>query len=667
VKYAKSFTSEGGEGLHAHLPEFQAFHVNGSMPTARREELLREFEDARKAVMSNARCLTEGVNVPAVDVVAFMSPKKSRIDIVQATGRGMRKSGRKKKGYILIPLFLQKAREESIEEAIERADFTEVWDVLQAMQEQDDELAEIIEQMQFEKGKEKAKGYDDQRFRKKVEVLGLDVSLDMLQRAVTVKCIERLGKTWDYRYGELVTYKREHGDCLVPANWAVNLSLATWVDRQRRLYEKAMLPEKKIKLLSELGFQWSSRHAGRWEKMYEELELYKEKYGDCEVPNLWADNKGLASWVISQRTRYKEGVLAEYRIEMLSRLGFRFEFDFLVDHWNDMYERLRKYKQQHGNVRVPKGKDAEDKLLQNWVAVQQRNYRIGELSKARIGKLEALGFIWDYRDEQWENMYERLKAYKAKYGDCNVSSKYDDEPSLFVWVNSQRNAYRENKIDAERQRKLDSIGFIWNMLEFQWEEMYQALLAYKKKNGHCDVTRVDENMQLVNWLTRQRQQHRRGKLPGDKIRLLEDIGVVWDSIEAHWEDMFQELVAYREKYGDCLVPVNYTEIPQLGKWVNKLRSRKSRLSEDKVKRLEEIGFYWGESLKAHWEKMFCELIAYRQEHGDCLVKSRDLENPELGIWVVNQRRQYRKGRIPPDRIKRLEEIGFVWDTRKKKK
>ena len=70
---------------------FEAFHVNGEMPTAKREGLMHEFKEVKRAVMSNARCLTEGVDVPAVDMVAFMSPKKSKVDIVQATGRAMRK------------------------------------------------------------------------------------------------------------------------------------------------------------------------------------------------------------------------------------------------------------------------------------------------------------------------------------------------------------------------------------------------------------------------------------------------------------------------------------------------------------------------------------------------------------------------------------------------
>ena len=88
------------------MPDFNTLHVSGEMPTARREEQMKAFRQADKAVISNARCLTEGVDVPAVDMVAFISPRKSKVDIVQATGRAMRRSAGKEFGYVMVPLFV---------------------------------------------------------------------------------------------------------------------------------------------------------------------------------------------------------------------------------------------------------------------------------------------------------------------------------------------------------------------------------------------------------------------------------------------------------------------------------------------------------------------------------------------------------------------------------
>jgi predicted helicase len=146
VAAAVSFTAHGPEGIEAHVPALQAFHVNGTMASGKRDPIMRAFAEGESTLISNARCLTEGVDVPAVDMVAFLTPKRSLVDIVQATGRAMRTNPATQKttGYVLVPLFLEQVEGETIEEAVARAAFDEVWAVLQALQEHDEVLAEMI-------------------------------------------------------------------------------------------------------------------------------------------------------------------------------------------------------------------------------------------------------------------------------------------------------------------------------------------------------------------------------------------------------------------------------------------------------------------------------------------------------------------------------------------
>ena len=81
----------------------------GDMPTSQRTLEMLAFEE-EKGLMTNARCLTEGVDLPAIDCVCFTDPKRSKIDIVQAAGRALRRSKGKKFGYILV-CFYQRWRE----------------------------------------------------------------------------------------------------------------------------------------------------------------------------------------------------------------------------------------------------------------------------------------------------------------------------------------------------------------------------------------------------------------------------------------------------------------------------------------------------------------------------------------------------------------------------
>jgi predicted helicase len=112
--------------------EFSIFHVNGDQKSSERKQIIRWFRDASEALITNARCLTEGINVPAVDMVAFIDPRHSRVDIAQATGRAMRKPPglNKEVGYVVIPLFLDRKSNETLEEALARSEFDDVANVL---------------------------------------------------------------------------------------------------------------------------------------------------------------------------------------------------------------------------------------------------------------------------------------------------------------------------------------------------------------------------------------------------------------------------------------------------------------------------------------------------------------------------------------------------------
>src|SRR5262249_44345455 len=120
VSSAKVFTSDGARGIRQYLPEFSVFHVNGDQKSSERKQIIRYFRGAAKALVTNARCLTEGVDVPAVDMVAFIDPRRSTVDIAQATGRAMRKphGSNKEVGYIVIPLFLDRKSGETLEEGL---------------------------------------------------------------------------------------------------------------------------------------------------------------------------------------------------------------------------------------------------------------------------------------------------------------------------------------------------------------------------------------------------------------------------------------------------------------------------------------------------------------------------------------------------------------------
>lgn len=675
VAAAASFTSDGPEGIATHLPEFHCGHINGGMATAQRERRMREFEAAPHAIMSNARCLTEGVDVPAVDMVAFLSPRRSLVDIVQATGRAMRRSPGKSVGYVLVPLYVEQARGETVEQAVIRTDFSEVWKVLNQLQEHDDLLAQTIAEMRMERGK--TGGFDDSRFREKVELLPPELSVESLRKAISAACLEAIGDIWFEQYGQLVAYHQRNGTCEMPHRLAKNKKLATWVINQRVMRKDGTLTKDKIALLDTIGFNWSPK-AHTWRSNYLSLIAYKEEHGDCRVPQDWTEDKRLAKWVSTQRVRRKRGQLDDERFQMLDRIGF--EWFAGVGTWEERFGELQKFGQQYGHLRVP-ARWKESEKLAKWVVHQRYIRRKGRLRSDFEHRLSEIGFEWDLLptpETTWGRWYDRLIAFKETYGHCNVSHGDRKHSSLAAWVTEQRRAARQGSLSPDAKSKLDTLGIIWlpkqKNDEF-WSEMYDRLIEFKKRQGHVDVPQRWPDGKLARWVGTQRRYYRVGKLSQDRLDRLTSIGFRFPRREhgnrdrssfekdphgKTWNDHFETLCDYFRKFGNCDVPEDWYLDGSLAAWVNKQRlaRRVGRLSSEKLGRLNAPGFTWNVSERS-WDEMFVNLEAYL----DAQI-STGMPSVEAGLalrrWMLAQRQALRNGTLAPERTKRLQEIGFEW-------
>jgi len=146
ISKAKAFM-EGQETFSTAFPQFSqvdAFHVTGAMPTAVRSKIVEEFARSDKAIITNAKCLTEGVDVPNIDCVLFADPRKSTIDIVQAVGRALRRSPGKEFGYVLLPVYVGNTNKEDI---VDSKEFKEVLSTLRALASNDERIIEYFREL----------------------------------------------------------------------------------------------------------------------------------------------------------------------------------------------------------------------------------------------------------------------------------------------------------------------------------------------------------------------------------------------------------------------------------------------------------------------------------------------------------------------------------------
>jgi superfamily II DNA or RNA helicase len=606
VKSAASFVSKGSEGIKSHVTTFSAYHVNGEMPTAHRERLMRSFREASRAIMSNARCLTEGVDVPAVDMVAFLSPRRSRVDIVQATGRAMRQSPGKSLGYVLVPLYVELAAGESVEDAVQRAQFDEIWDVLQSMQEQDEVLADLIRYAAEQKAR--PKGFDDSGFADRIDFIGPTLTLEKLRRAVATRCVENLYVTWDIWLGK--------------------------------------------------------------------LKVFRERFGHCNVQTGWAEDSGLGSWVVAQRVKRKKGSLTDEQIRDLDGLGFVWEYQKFKTQaiWMKRYKELEQYTQEHGNPHVPK--TYSNKRLANWVWIQRqrsagtskqgRSGKVDKITAEQTALLDKLGFRWDARDELWLEHFNALKAFKQKYGHCDVRLEKDGL-GLRMWIIVQRTKQSRGQLPPERRAKLESIGFSWSgdaKYKERWQRGYAELKKFYETHGNLKVPTSNRRLSRLVW--RQRRRREMGTLSPMEIQLLDRVGFRWRRRDrGRWEDRLAEVAEFKAKHGHCNIPAKYPENPKLGGFANNMRRQhsKGQLSHERFSKLDELGFRWSggkRDVMQQWSDHFADLRNYKGVHGNCDVPAQYKENQSLAYWVAKQRERYHRGLMHPRRVQLLNEQGFTW-------
>lgn len=134
-------------------------HIDGTMNCKERLEKLEnlnQFQPNTCKVLSNARCLSEGVDVPALDSIIFFDGKSAMVDIIQAVGRVMRKAKHKKRGYIILPIALEEHEIKNLDEAVNNTNFKNIWKVIKALRSHDPSLV------------------DEATFKEKIKIFGSD-------------------------------------------------------------------------------------------------------------------------------------------------------------------------------------------------------------------------------------------------------------------------------------------------------------------------------------------------------------------------------------------------------------------------------------------------------------------------------------------------------------
>lgn len=308
------------------------------------------------------------------------------------------------------------------------------------------------------------------------------------------------------------------------------------------------------------------------------------------------------------------------------------------------------------------------------------NHEFKVIDELRDSK-ELFRKLDDLLSTSWETMYGYAKQYYMKYGELNIPRRYKtaDGYSLGQWIHTQR-AVRRGEVYGiltdEQVSKLNDIGMIWESVrDAAWERYYAEAQKYFDKFGDLRVPTpyiTPSGVLLGNWIaslrTYRRSGLKSGYLTSDRIRALDEIGMVWNVPDYLWERNYSAAMRYHRKHGDIDVPVSYvdSEGVRLGTWLANMRQAAKRgscrLTKEQMDKLTDLGFNWGGKYAAKWEEGYKAAKAYYVEHANLNVPTAYVTETgyRLGGWIRDQRECYLKGELAAERRKRLEEIGMDW-------
>jgi hypothetical protein len=438
--------------------------VTGGMAVEDRKEALSRLANAEGPyLITNARCLTEGIDVPALDAVAFVDPRKSQVDIVQAVGRAMRKprgASSKTTGYIILPVFLSKADLKDPETAVEGSAFAPVLQVLRALKAHDPFRAPFFAKILVEQGKrphKKGEGID--------EILQVSIGKELdralakrLEQAVQLRAVEVAAERFQFWLELLKRFKEQKGHVRVPHSWVQDSQrLGGWVLKTRQ--QKVQLTASQIEELGRLGFVWDALDE-RFERLFVLLEQYKSIEGHTRVPrNFVIDGERLGAWVSNLRD-LRDSHSPE-RIARLEELGF--VWDSKADDFERKFALLQQYIAREGNALVPKSFSEDGVNLGQWVStmrVARTMRRPGKqaLSVERIARLDALGFVWHTKDDAFDQKCVLLERFIAREGHPQVPINHIEENvKLGLWASNLRR--RHAHLTLNQVNRLERMGF----------------------------------------------------------------------------------------------------------------------------------------------------------------------------------------------------------------
>lgn len=461
-------------------------HVNGTMKTKERARRVSILGTDKPAIVTNSKVLTEGVDIPRVDMAAFIDNVSSEVDIVQAVGRVMRTASGKECGYVTLPVHVTlKSGQIADDDIIESKTLSTMAKVISALMSEDENLACALREVRAARGSkdDERQNTANQNLRKIISFAGSKAGLyekqliseEFLFNMIETRIVDRLTSSFWARYEEVAEYVKKNG--AIPNQYsddkfADGTLIGGWCKVQKARYKKGIMSNDEVKFLESIGFVWSDVKIKI--SMGEKLKTI-EKYVNLNghfPPQGGSDrfNDGTLMGNLCAKIREGRIKLSDQNVAKLKELGFQWRIKARATSTDDKIKELSVFFKDKG--RIP---DSSDNFMfkgggsaYKWYS-KLRAMR-GSLTPEQVADLNAMGFIWRIKNRSNSTIDDKIRQiakYKEMHGTFpkrNLSIPFDGEfTCMGTWCDAMRQKRKTGKLSRDHIQALDIIGFQWTI------------------------------------------------------------------------------------------------------------------------------------------------------------------------------------------------------------
>ena len=523
VNRAKAFK----DGINNIYPETQlnAYHVHGKQSGSIRKDILSDFANNPPSIITNAQCLSEGVDVPSIDAVIFVDPKQSKVDITQAIGRALRKGSKSKgKSYIIVPVIIDKKDSDSIEEA-----YQQILMVLRSMSEHDGRVVEYFKLI-AEGKKPKYKLIDVNS-----EYLPKEFNLDDFIKNLSTKAWSRFSKLGRRPFDQARLWARDLG--INSSGWR------TFLKSGKKPVDIPSDPPSAYpkEWLGWPDFLGNPSVIEDTDRVIKEIKIFAKGKINPFPPDRYIlpDGFELGARVRGILLSKKRGVLPKWRKELIEKelidkglFDWNGRDEFM---WLKFFNAYKKYLDE-GNPKIPKKNTIIDSLnIDTWVQNQKLKYKkkigekitreVGDLTEDQFIKLKSINFEFeDTYDKNWEINFKKSKNIIKK----NKGKIPEEVQSVKRWISSQRTFFKNNKLEKDKIKKLEEIPYwSWDPFKDVFEKNINQLEEYVNLTNDTNPSQhqFHRGWKLGVFLTKLREKYRKGKLEKKYIKRIKKLKI----------------------------------------------------------------------------------------------------------------------------------------------